>query len=92
MCNAHGEFNMLICPHEIYGRPGFSEEVRQHAYVSLFDNVVDTKEMQVVRNAVRFSMPTGDSRFQKQIERAINRKIGHTYRGRPRASSEVECK
>ena len=53
MCNAHGEVNRLICPHETYSRPDLSEGVRQQAYASLFD-VVYTNEIQVIRNAVDF--------------------------------------
>ncbi len=87
MCNAHGELNRLISHHEVYNRLGLSGEARQQAYASLFDDV-DTKEMQLVRNAVRFSMPTGDSRFQKKIELAVNRKIGYAHRGRPRGSAK----
>ncbi|NOQ88295.1 MAG: transposase [Gammaproteobacteria bacterium] len=92
MCNAHGESNRLISPHETYNRPGLCEEERRQAYASLFDDVVDTKEMQVVRNAVRFSMPTGDSRFQKQIEQALSRKTGHAHRGRPHGAAKEKCK
>ena len=92
MCNAHGEFNKLICHHEVYSRLGVNEGERQMAYASLFDDVMDVKEFKIVRNAVRFSMPTGDSRFQKKVEQAINRKIGCSHRGRPRRSCKAECK
>ena len=92
MCNAHGEVNRLICPHETYNRLGLSEKSRQQAYASLFEDVVDVNKIQVIRNAVQFSMPTGDSRFQHQIEQALNRKVGYAYRGRPRKSSKVCCK
>jgi len=92
MCNAHGNFNKLICHHDAYDRLGFNANERQVAYASLFDDVMDAKEFKVVRNAVEFSMPTGDNRFQKQIERAINRKIGYSYRGRPGKSGNAERK
>ncbi|NOR42083.1 MAG: transposase [Gammaproteobacteria bacterium] len=92
MCNAHGVFNKLICHHEVYSRLGVNEGERQKTYASLFDDVMDVKEFKIVRNAVRFSMPTGDSRFQKKVEQAINRKIGYSHRGRPRRSCKAECK
>ena len=92
MCNAHGEFNKLISQHEIYNRLGSNEDERQVAYASLFNDVVDEKEFKIVRNSVRFSMPTGDSRFKKQIEEAINMKIGHACRGRPRKIGKVKRK
>ena len=92
MCNTHGVFNKLICHHEVYSRLGTNEDERQAAYASLFNDVVDENEFKIVRNAVRFSMPTGDSRFKAQVEEAVSRKIGHAYRGRPRRSGKVERK
>ena len=59
---------------------------------SLFDDVVNVNKAQAIRNAVQLSMPTGDSRFQHQIEQALNRKVGYAYRGRPRKSRKVGCK
>lgn len=90
MCNAHGEFNRLICSHEIYSRLGLNEAGRQQAYASLFDELVDVNEVRVIRNAVRFSMPTGDNRFQQQIEQALKRKVGYAHRGRPRKADFIE--
>jgi putative transposase len=92
MCNAQGEFNKLISHHDVYDKLGFNRDERQLAYAALFDDVVDAKEFKIVRNAVRFSMPTGDSRFQMQVEQAINRKLGYSYRGRPRRFGKAGCK
>ena len=86
MYNAHGESNNLIRPHEIYSRLGLCEETRRQAYASLFETVLNTADVQVIRNAARFSMPTGDNRFKQHIERALNRKVGYAHRGRPRNS------
>ncbi len=86
MCNAHGKANRLIAPHNIYDSLGSCDISRQKAYASLFKHCLDENDVKVIRNAVRFSMPTGDSRFQQQIEQALKRKIGHAYRGRPRTS------
>jgi putative transposase len=92
MCNAHGKVNRLICPHETYNRLGLSEQCRQQAYASLFENVLDANKTQVIRNALQLSMPTGGSRFQQQIEQALNRKVGYAHRGRPRKSRQMGCK
>lgn len=91
MCNAHGEIDRLITPHETYRRLGLNEIAQQQAYASLFVNMVDQSEIQVIRNAVRFSMPTGDNRFQQQIEQALKRKVGYMHRGRPRKSGKAKC-
>ena len=49
---------------------------------TLFETALNTADSQVIRNAVRFSIPTGDNQFKKQIERMLNRKVGYAYRGR----------
>jgi len=89
MCNAHGESNRLTNPHDIYNRLGSNEKERQQAYAFLFTVDVDPKETQFIRNAVHFSMPTGNDRFQYQIEQALNRKLGYAYRGRLHKSRKV---
>jgi len=84
MHNAEGEPDRLITPHETYNRLGPTTKTRLAAYSSLFDIALDNTDKQVICNAVRFSMPTGDSEFKQKIEHALNRKIGYSYRGRPR--------
>ena len=88
MSNAHGDVNKLITRHDVYTGLGLTEGSRQRAYAALFETVVDKNEIQLIRNAARFSMPTGDSRFQQQIERALKRKVGYSHRGRPRGAGE----
>jgi len=92
LCNAHGKTDRLICPHDIYNRLGRSEAERQQTYASLFKIDIDVKETQFIRNAVHFSMPTGDNRFQEQIEEALNRKVGYARRGRPCKKRKFEYK
>ncbi len=86
MCNTNGESNKLISPHEIYSRLGRCDQSRRQAYASLFETILNRDDVQVIRNAARFSMPTGDNRFKQQIEHALNRKVGYAHRGRPRKS------
>lgn len=88
LCNAYGVSNRLISKHDIYRLLGPSELSRQQAYVSLFEGAVVSTETSVIRNAVQFSMPTGDSRFKHQIEQALNRKVGYAHRGRPRKMNQ----
>jgi putative transposase len=84
LCNGHGKSDRLIRPHEIYKRLGQCDQSRREAYVSLFANTLDSTDLQIIRSAARFSMPTGDGRFKRQIEQMLDRRIGHAYRGRPR--------
>ena len=67
-------------------RLALCDETRRQAYAALFETALSTADAQVIRNAARFSMPTGDSRFKQQTERTLNRKIGYAHRGRPRVS------
>jgi hypothetical protein len=62
--------------------------MRRQAYAPLFETVLSTADVQVIRNAARFSMLTGDSRFKLQVERMLNRKVGYTHRGRPSGSKK----
>lgn len=89
LCNARGKANRLICSHETYNRLGLCEYSRQQAYAALFKHLLDPTEVQLIRNAARFSMPTGDSRFKTQIEQALKRKVGHAHRGRPRKTRSL---
>lgn len=88
MHNVHGETNNLVIPHEVYRRLGLSDETRRQAYASLFETILSAADVQMIRNAARFSMPTGDSRFKQQIERMLNRKVGYAHRGRPSGSKK----
>jgi len=80
--NASIEENKLIFRHHIYESLGLSREERAHAYRSLFSSKLEPHEVTLIRRSATFSMPVGSSRFKKQIEKALNRKIGYAQRGR----------
>lgn len=84
--NALGDYNPPLNPHELYMRLGPDSTSRENAYSSLFSTDLGKDEIQRIRSAIQFSMPTGDSRFVEQIEAALGRKLGQAYRGRPRKS------
>ena len=90
-CNAHGESRALITPHEIYRRLGLDNHARQQAYAALFEHALDQTDVEMIRTAAHFSMPTGDNRFKRQIEQALNRKVGYAHRGRPRKADNHKC-
>lgn len=89
--NTQGKPNRLISAHETYNRLGLCDTERQRAYAALFENRLDSNDVKVIRNAVQFSMPTGDTNFKRQIEQALSRKVGYAHRGRPRKSGRVIC-
>jgi len=81
--NANNEFNKLISCHGIYLSLGNNSNVRLQAYRSLFEKELKQAEINLIRNSALFSMPTGNGRFKKQIEKAMSRKLGYAKRGRP---------
>ena len=82
-CNGNNSFNKIITKHEIFKSLGSSAEVRSKFYRALFKKELFQGDINLIRNAALFSMPTGNSRFKEQIEKAMHRKLGHAKRGRP---------
>lgn len=54
------------------------------AYRALFEADLDSGVLDEVRVWLQTGMPLGHVRFKEQIEQALNVKVGHTRRGRPR--------
>jgi len=82
-CNGNSVCNKLIRHHEIYTSLGTSAELRTQTYRSLFESELEQVDINLIRNSALFSMPTGNSRFKGQIEKALSRKLGEAKRGRP---------
>ncbi|MEZ5528349.1 MAG: transposase [Porticoccaceae bacterium] len=87
--NAGLRLRKRLEPQEVYLRLGPDEKSRCYAYRELFSIGLDKSQLHEIQRASAFSMPLGNSRFQEQIERALNRKLGHAKRGRPKASNQV---
>jgi len=90
-CNALGHVNKWVTPHPIYQTLGLKDKDSQKTYLALFDDEIDNKDLNLIRNAATFSMPTGDSLFKRQIEATVNRKLGYMKRGRPAKVPTDEC-
>jgi len=86
-CNALGQANTLITPHEIYTSLGISAEERTHAYRELYQSHLAKEDIHVIRNAAHYCHPTGDNRFKESIEQQIGRRLGYAKRGRPRSET-----
>jgi putative transposase len=80
--NAWGRFDRCVQPHVVFQRLG-SDEERGQNYRDLFNAAIDANQLHDIRNALQFSLPTGNSRFAKQIEQALGRRIRSTTRGGP---------
>ena len=81
-CNANGEPEKLVTPHERLLALGEGES-RQRHYQALFNTDLEPDQLHAIRRSASFSMPLGNQRFKEQIERALGRKIGYSVRGRP---------
>ena len=62
---------------------GSNPELHMQSYCSLFEKELKKDEINLIRNSVLFSMPTGNDQFKKQIEKAMSKKPGYEKRGRP---------
>ena len=82
-CNANGDINGLITPHNIYKRLASCEKERLAVYKSLFTSHIDKNVITDIRKSCQTGTPLGNDRFRKKIEQQLNCKVGHARRGRP---------
>jgi putative transposase len=73
-----------IRPHETWLALGADASARRARYRALVKDGTNQDEAKVIRYAARKGLPTGSSRFKRDIEAALARKIGDGRRGRPR--------
>jgi putative transposase len=87
-CNAWGDEQPWITPHDEYLRLGVSGETRRRAYRELFETQLSEGDLHAFRNAAHYSVPVGEDRFAEQIERVIGKSIGYAGLGRPKRKTE----
>ena len=74
-CNALGQPDLLIEPHEDYLRLGREPAERQAVYRDLFRVHIDPELLKAVRQATQTNRVFGAAYFQKQIEAALTLRI-----------------
>lgn len=87
-CNAMGEANTLIIPHDCWLLLGDNDEARMAAYRALFNERLDLPDIDCIRQSVDTGLPTGNDRFRREIEQALSIRLGHGKRGRPSKSKD----
>lgn len=87
-CNALGDNNTLITPHDIYNNLGNSHEVRQRQYQALFENEVSDKTISEIREMTNKSWVLGEERFRLEIESKIDRAVAPRPKGGDRRSKK----
>jgi putative transposase len=90
--NALGQENELITPHEEYLKLGRSDEQRQQAYQSLFDNHVSEATLDEIRQATNKAWVLGSDYFKDKIEQQLNRRVSPSTKGGDRKSATYRLK
>lgn len=70
----------LLCTGRNRGGEGY-------AYRELFRSALEPEQVHQIRSAVQTGTPLGNDRFCKQVEDALQRRVGLARRGRPRLDS-----
>ena len=82
--NAQGMTDPMVTPHQLYFDLGRTRENRVGAYKALFKAHVDEADLNDMRDALQTGTPLGSAYFRQKIEQRLDRKLGHTRRGRPK--------
>jgi putative transposase len=73
--NGQGEANPLLSPQEEYLRQGSTPDARQAAYRELFRAHMEPQLADEIRKATNGNFALGNERFQKEIEKILNRRV-----------------
>jgi putative transposase len=87
-CNAWGESNTLITPHDCWLQLGKNNHERMHAYRELVNERITLADLNHIRQCINSGQPTGDDRFRREIEGTLAIRLGNGRRGRPRKTSD----
>ena len=82
--HALGAVDPLAADHPLYRALGRTATARQEAYRALFDAAFDQSFIADLRAATNGGWALGDERFQRQIARALRRRVAPLPKGRPR--------
>lgn len=81
--NGHGKADTLVSEHPVYLALSENEKQRREHYRELFRSRIDTGDVHAIREACSANQVLGNSRFRREIEQVLGRKLGHRKRGRP---------
>jgi len=77
-----------ITPHRLYKRLGKTAKDCQKAYRRLFRNRISEQALEEIRESTNKAWALGSSRFKRQIEKKLNRRMTPIARGGDRKSEE----
>ena len=87
-CNTEGEPDGITQHHEIYQALAYTPEERRRCYHDLFKHHLEGEDVERIRASTFSGTPMGNQRFQAQIERASEKRVGQIHRGRPRNTAK----
>lgn len=82
-CNALGQDNELITPHEEWMALGVDDCSRCAAYRALFEDAPKKSQIDQIRYTNRKGLPLGRDSFKSQVEAQLSIKLGSGKVGRP---------
>ncbi|PCI44273.1 MAG: transposase [Proteobacteria bacterium] len=91
-CNALGQENSLIKPHELYLALGSDTEKRCETYKGLFADHIEPKELEEIREATNKSWVLGSGKFKDRVEALTARQTQPKERGGDRKSKQYREK
>lgn len=83
-CNALGRADPVVAPHEVYLALGRDAKSRLAAYRAMFSNVIEERDLAVIRESTDACRVAGSEDFRARVEVETGRRVGGGKRGRPR--------
>jgi putative transposase len=80
-CNALGEPDALITPHDLYLQLDSSSIQRHRSYRALFERVIDAGSLAAIREATNEAWVLGDDRFRLETGHLLQRQASPGVRG-----------
>jgi len=85
-CNALGETDKLIMPHQEYEGLGATDEQRESAYRQLFHSHITDVTLEAIREATNKAWVLGSDSFKNKLEKTLNRPVASRGQGGDRKS------
>ena len=91
-CNALGQKDSLVTPHELYRKLGKSPKDRKRRYRGLFKTQIHDKTLEEIREATNKAWVLGSNGFKEKMEPLLNRRPISTPKGGDRKSKGYKGK
>jgi len=82
-CNGLGGISKLLSPNALFSRLGANDEARQSAYRALFNEHVEGRLLDDIRQAANKGLVLGSKGFVEEIETLTGKSLKEGSRGRP---------